>query len=137
MTGAKPMPDPSPVSRVFWEKAAAGELWLQQCQDCQKFIFYPRAICPHCLSINLAWTPSKGRGRVYTFTVVYRSDLPGFETELPYICAIVELEEGPRMSSNIINCPVGEVRIDMPVEVVFEKITPEISLPKFQPRKTV
>ncbi|MCR4400151.1 MAG: Zn-ribbon domain-containing OB-fold protein [Syntrophomonadaceae bacterium] len=133
MKTERPLPQPSPVSRVFWEKAAQGELWLQKCQHCQRFIFYPRAVCPGCLGEELEWQPVSGRGRVYSFTVVHRTDLPGFADELPYVYAIIELEEGPRMISNVTGCPVDQVSIGMPVQVSFEEVAEGIRLPRFRP----
>lgn len=135
MMEKRPVPKTSPVSEFFWEKAAKGELWLQKCQNCSQFIFYPRVVCPHCFSDKLEWTPASGKGKIYTYTVVYRTDLDAFTDKLPYIYAIVELEEGLRMSANIINCPLDKVRIDLPVEVVFEEIAPGLRLPQFQPHR--
>lgn len=129
----RPIPKASPVSRFYWEKAAEGELWLQKCQECSKFIFYPRVICPQCFGDKLEWVPASGKGKVYTYTVIYRTDLAAFAHKLPYIYAIVELDEGPRMSANVINCPADEVHVGLPVEVVFEEIEPGVKLPQFQP----
>lgn len=134
MSIERPLPEPSAISQMFWQKALEGQLWLQYCKECSRFIFYPRVICPHCFSTGLEWKPVSGQGVVYTFTVVYRTDLPGFEEQIPYIYAVVELEEGPRMTTNIINCSIDEVYIGMPVEVVFKELTADISLPCFQPR---
>ena len=76
---------------------------------------------------------ASGRATVYSFTVTHQNQAPGFREELPYVLALVELEEGPRLMTNVVDCAPAEVRIGMPVEVVFEDCTPEITLPKFRP----
>ncbi|GBD12944.1 hypothetical protein HRbin24_00965 [bacterium HR24] len=131
----KPLPQPTETSRPFWEGARRGELRLQRCRSCGEYVFYPRSLCPHCLSPELGWTTASGRGHVYTYTVVRRPAHPGFRDEVPYVLAIVELEEGPRLTTNIVGVAPEEVRIGMPVEAVFEPATEEITLVKFRPRK--
>ncbi len=135
MTGEyrKPLPRPIQTTRPFWEGAKAHELRLQRCRACGEHIFYPRVLCPHCLSEDLEWVRASGRGRVYTYTVVRRPAHPAFKDDVPYVLAIVELEEGPRLTTNIVGVPPEEVHIGMPVEVVFEDVTDEVSLPKFRP----
>jgi hypothetical protein len=96
--------------------------------------FYPRAVCPSCLSSATEWVRARGRGTVYSFTVTHQSQAPGFRGELPYVLAIVELDEGPRLMTNIVGCAPDAVRIGLPVEVVFEDVTPEVTLAKFRPR---
>jgi uncharacterized OB-fold protein len=86
-----------------------------------------------CLSSEAIWERASGRGTVYTFTVTHQNQAPGFRDELPYVFAIVELAEGVRIVTNVVGCPPDAVRIGMPVEVVFEDVTPEITLPKFRP----
>jgi uncharacterized OB-fold protein len=130
---AKPVPHPSSVSRPFWDGLRARELHLQRCTDCRRLVVYPRAACPYCLSERLDWTLASGRGRVYSFTIVRRAMNPGFQEDVPYVYAIVELEEGPRVTTNVINCPPEAVRVDMPVKAVYDDITPEATLLKFEP----
>ena len=132
----KPLPYVDEESRSFWEGAKRHELCLQKCQDCGKFHFYPRSICPHCFSYNTEWTRVSGRGKVYSFTVAHKTGLPAFQQDVPYNIAIIELEEGVRMMSNIVECRNEDLSIDMPVEVVFDDVTPEITLPKFRPRRS-
>lgn len=134
MMTEKLLPVIDPESRFFWEMCAQQKLMIQQCEDCGKHVFYPRSICPHCMSDRLRWVESSGRGRVYSYTVARRPGGPGFEKEVPYIVAIIELEEGVRMMSTIVDIPIEEVRCGMPVQVVFEKLTEEITLPKFAAR---
>ncbi len=130
----KPVPTMSADTKPFWEGCKRHELLLQWCRDCQKYQFFPRAICSHCWGQDLEWRKSSGRGKVYTYTVVHQNKAPGFRDEVPYVLAYVELEEEVRLLTNIVGCGPQEVRIDMPVEVVFEDATPTVSIPKFRPR---
>jgi uncharacterized OB-fold protein len=132
MAYSKPVPVPSEESKPFWEAARKGQLQLQHCLGCGAYRFPPSVLCPECSSTSFCWTQVSGRGKVYSFVVFHRAYHPGFAEELPYAVACIELEEGPRVLSNIVGIPAGQVRCDMPVEVVFEEITPEISLPKFR-----
>lgn len=119
-------------SRGYWEALARHELYFQRCRDCGKKRFYPRAVCPNCLSSATEWVRASGRGTVYSFTVTHQNQAPGFREELPYVLAIVELEEGVRMMTNVVGCAPDRVRIGMAVEVVFEGATAEITLAKFR-----
>ena len=127
---AKPLPKPSPMSEPFWEAARRHELWLQRCTDCGQFVFYPRPQCPNCWSAKLEWKPASGRGKIYSYTVVRRPTHRAF-TE-PYVLAIVELEEGVRMTTNIVAAP-EQVRVGMGVNVLFDDVTPDRTLVKFKP----
>ena len=129
----KPLPRIDEESRGWWEALARHELFLQRCRGCGTLRFYPRALCPACLSDATEWLRASGRGTVYSFTVTHQNQAPGFREELPYVLAIVELAEGVRLMTNITGCPPEGVRIGMPVEVVFDDMTPEITLPKFRP----
>lgn len=129
----KPLPNTTVWSAPFWEGCKRGELLIQKCQDCGTFIFYPKMYCTNCLSSNLEWTKASGKGKVYTHMTVYGFQPTEFSEDVPYVVAVVLLEEGVRMMSNIINCGTEEVSCNMPVEVVFEKATKEFTLPKFQP----
>lgn len=129
----KPLPRIDEESRGYWEALARHELYLQRCRACGTLRFYPRALCPSCLSDATEWVRASGRGTVYSFTVTYQNQAPGFREEVPYVLAIVELAEGPRLMTNVVGSSPEQVRIGMPVEVVFEDVTPEITLPKFRP----
>ena len=131
-TSKKPVPRPDEESRWFWEACARHELYLQRCRNCGTLRFYPRALCPKCLSAATDYLRASGRGTVYTFTVTYQNQAPGFREELPYVLAWVELDEGPRLLTNVIGCAPDEVRIGMPVEVEFEDVGEAIALPKFR-----
>ncbi len=129
----KPLPRIDEESKGFWEGCRRHQLYVQKCRDCGAYRYYPRALCPGCLSDNTEWVLSSGRGTVYTFTVTYQNLAPGFRDSLPYVMAYVELEEGVRLLTNIVDCPPEQVKIGMPVEVVFDDVTPEVTLPKFKP----
>ena len=133
---AKPLPIPDPVTRPFWDSVKAHAIQLQRCGACQRFVFYPRAVCPGCLGA-LTWTPVSGRGVVHGFTIPHRHVNPAFGKGVPYVVALIELEEGVRMLSNLIEVdPTPEtVRVGMPVEIVYDDVTPEVTLPKFRPRQ--
>lgn len=135
----KPLPEITPVTRPFWEAAANGKLVMQRCNDCQSWVWCPRPACVECGSEKLVWAPVSGRGSVFAFTVIREvigRALRGFEKDIPYVTAWIELEEGPRICSNVIGCPIDKVKIDMEVDVIFEKAGPEIFLPKFKPRSS-
>lgn len=127
----KPLPKPSPTSRPYWEAAKKHELRLQRCGACAKFIYYPRPRCPHCFSDQLRWEPVSGRGTLYSYTVVYRASTRSF-ADAPYVLAIVELAEGPRMTTNIVAEP-EKLKVGMPVQVYFDDVTPANTLVKFKP----
>jgi hypothetical protein len=129
----KPLPRVDEESRGYWEGLARHELWVQRCRDCAAVRYPPRALCPTCLSAATDWVRASGRGTVYSFTVTHQNHAPGFRDEVPYVLAFVELEEGPRLMTNIVGCAPDAVRIGMPVVVVFDDVTPEITLVKFRP----
>lgn len=129
----KHLPRIDEESRGWWEALARHELYFQRCRDCGTKRLYPRAVCPVCLSSRVEWVQASGQGTVYSFTVTHQNQAPGFREELPYALAVVELAEGPRLMTNVVGCAPDAVRIGMAVEVVFEDVTPEITLPKFRP----
>lgn len=129
----KPLPAPSAVSAPFWDGLKSGHLRLQRCAECQSYVFYPRSVCPHCLSERLEWANAGGRGKVYSYTIVRRAMNPWFADDVPYVFAIVELAEGPRVTTNIVNCAPDDVRVDMPVKATYDNVTPETALLKFEP----
>ena len=120
--------------RIYWEKLNSGQLWLQFCPHCQKFIFYPRESCPSCLLPLLEWRPVSGQGRIYSYTIVYVSALPEFQAEVPYIYALVELSEGIRMATNLIDCALDQIRIDLPVTLTTIVKEGKV-LPVFRPNQ--
>lgn len=129
----KPLPAPDPATSEYWEGAKHGELRLPKCRDCGKFHFYPRTLCPHCGSVNLEWKNCSGRGVVYSYTVVHRAPSPAFEADVPYVVAVIVLEEGPHLMSSIINVPVDRVRVGENVRVTFRSAGPgDEMLPMFE-----
>ena len=130
---AKPLPRIDEESKGFWEGCQRRELYLQRCRACGTVRHYPRALCPNCLSDRTERMRASGKGTVYTFTVTHQNQSPGFRDGLPYVMAYIELAEGVRMLTNIVDCAPDAVRIGMPVEVVFDDVTPAVTLPKFRP----
>ncbi|MEW6264070.1 MAG: Zn-ribbon domain-containing OB-fold protein [Thermodesulfobacteriota bacterium] len=131
----KPLPLITALSKVFYDACRENKLLYQRCADCGEIVFYPKALCSNCLGRNLTWRESKGRGRIHTFTVTYDFAPPEFAGSTPYALAIVKMEEGFRLMSNIVDCDFDRIVCEMPVEVVFDPVTPEITLPKFRPVK--
>lgn len=132
-TPPKPRPEASAWSRPFWNAAREHQLLLQRCGDCRKWIFYPRIACPHCGSDALGWQPSSGRGTIYSFTVVENNAPSAFAADVPYVVAVIRLEEGVQMLSNIVDCDPAALGCDQPVEVVFRRLDDEYTLPCFRP----
>ena len=133
----KPLPGITSLTRPFWEAAKGGTLTVQRCAACGAFVWCPRPRCTECGADRLEWTPVSGRGTVYSFTVIrqitQRSG-DGFAGEIPYVVAWIDLEEGPRLCSNVVGCPADAVAIGMAVEVIFEEGGKDLWLPKFRPR---
>jgi hypothetical protein len=128
------VPAPTPESKPFWDGTKQGRLKIQLCTDCHQYYFYPRPVCRYCMSRNVEWRTVSGRGRLHTFTVNYRTGRAS-PFEGPFVIAIVELEEGARLMTNLIGVEPNpaKLRCGIPVEVVFEPITEEITLPRFRP----
>nr|WP_294529508.1 Zn-ribbon domain-containing OB-fold protein [uncultured Rhodopila sp.] len=133
-TPGRALPQPTPETQHFWDGAKAGDLLLQRCDDCSKVYFPPRPFCPSCASRRVSVAKASGKATLYSY-VIHHRPVPGFTP--PYAIAVVELEEGPRMMTNIVDCPQTPeaLVLDMPLEVVFEPQTDSISLPLFRPAK--
>ena len=125
------IPETSKISQPFWDSCKAGAMTIQKCEDCGHYAYYPVYICPECTSRKLAWTPVSGRGTVYTYTA---ADSSIFGNE-PIIVALVELEEGAMMMSNIINAEPGEVGIGTAVTLTYQPISDDFTLPVFEVAK--
>lgn len=132
-TATKPIPHPAPESEPYWEAAKQHRLELPRCNACQKFWFPPSQTCPHCLSADFAWAPVSGRGKIFSFVVYHRVYHPAFEQDVPYAVALVELDEGPRLLTNIVGVPPEKVTCEMPVKVVFDDVAEGVTIPKFTP----
>ncbi len=130
----RPLPQPTPETKHFWEGTQAGEIRLQRCDDCAKVYFPPRPFCPGCASRKVSVFKASGKARLYSY-VIHHRPAPGFTP--PYAIAVVELEEGPRMMTNIVGCPQTPeaLPLDMALEPAFEKMNDEITLPLFRPAK--
>jgi uncharacterized OB-fold protein len=126
---------PQPESDYYWEKCKAHELWLRHCKSCDTSYFYPRDICPECFSRDTDWIQSSGKGIVHTFCIVHRGPTPAFRDKVPYVPAVVELEEGARIVTNLVEVEPDPavIKVGMAVEVVFEDLDDKISLPNFRP----
>src|ERR1700759_2046783 len=131
-TRARPVP--TPETRHFWDGTAAGELRLQRCDDCSTAYFPPRPFCPSCASRNVSVFKASGNATLYSY-VIHHRPVPGFTP--PYAIAVVELAEGPRMMTNIVNCAQTPeaLQLDMKLEVVFEPQNDSVTLPLFRPAK--
>ncbi|MEK9724037.1 MAG: Zn-ribbon domain-containing OB-fold protein [Rhodospirillaceae bacterium] len=120
MTDAKPEPVASADSQFYWQAAAEGRLVLQQCAHCGHLDFMPRHVCPQCWSENRTWVDAAGTGTVHSFSVVHRAPLPAFRADVPYVVALIELAEGPRMLTNIVGDNALSVEIGSAVTLCFE-----------------
>ena len=130
---AKPLPKLTKLNRPFFEGAKQGELRLQRCDDCGHYWFPPSSNCPRCLSTTWQWTKASGRGIVWSWIVMHQRYFAAFEADLPYNVAFIELEEGPRLMSTLVDVAPDAIRCDLPVQVTFEDATDEIAVPKFRP----
>jgi uncharacterized OB-fold protein len=129
-----PTPAINPETKPYWDATVEGRLILRRCNDCQGVIWYPRAICPECWSSNTEWIDASGRGTIYTYTVNYRGEGP-YRDAAPFVLAYVELEEGPRIMTNILTDDFSKLAIGAAVEVVFAPTSEgEAALPRFQLR---
>ncbi|MDY6892656.1 MAG: Zn-ribbon domain-containing OB-fold protein [Chloroflexota bacterium] len=132
----KPLPIlDDPTSAEYWAGLKRHELLIQRCKKCNHHQFYPRVVCAKCLSTNLEFVQASGKGRVHTYTVIHQAQHPAFAADVPYVYAIIELAEGPKVNSNVVECNPDDVVCDMLVEAVFDDVTPEVTLVKFKPAK--
>ena len=130
----RPVPQPiTPEARPYWDGAREGKLMLPKCQTCGKAFFYPRVMCPFCSSRDIAWIQASGRGTLYSFEIAHQILNKAFKVKPPVILAMVELEEGPRVMTNLVDCEPSDVRIGMALEVAFRELTPEVTAPVFRP----
>lgn len=129
----KPLPLITALSRVFYDGCKEGKLLYQKCSDCGEVIFYPKMLCSNCMGHNLEWVPSTGRGKIFSFTIGYEMVPTEFARDTPFVLATVILEEGFTILTNIVECDHDQLVCDMPVEVIFDPVTPEITLPRFKP----
>jgi uncharacterized OB-fold protein len=129
----KPLPTPSAESQPYWDGLREGKLLMQHCDSCQRLQFYPRTGCRHCGGTDLSWQEMSGRGHVYSFTVIHRAPFAAFADDVPYVYAIVELEEGPRLVTTIETDDLDSVRIDLPVLAHYDAVSDAVTLLRFVP----
>lgn len=134
MSGSEFLPKPAPtdLSAPFWRSGLDGVLRLQRCEQCGHIRYPLSTICPECLEANHTWTALSGRGSVQTFVTFERAYDPSWADAVPYVVALIELEEGPVMLSNVIGTPADQVRVGQHVEIVYERISAEAALPQFR-----
>jgi len=128
----KPLPELEGFTKDFYEGCQRGELLFQCCGGCGSWRHVPRELCAECGSWDWEWKASSGRGKVFTWTVVTRALHPAFAEDVPLAAVVVELEEGVRLLSQIIDCSPDELEMEMPVEVTFEPVSNDVTLPKFR-----
>ncbi|HEV3450020.1 MAG TPA: Zn-ribbon domain-containing OB-fold protein [Acidimicrobiia bacterium] len=120
-------------TRPYWDAARAGRLLVKRCADCGAAHFYPRPFCPRCWSSAVSWEEASGRAVLYTWSVVHHNDLPPFSDRLPYVAAVVDLAEGPRMMTNVVDCDEDQLRVGMPLQVAYREIAEHVTIPVFVP----
>ena len=125
----KPLPEPSPDTKPFWDGLNQGKLLLQTCSDCGKGRHYPRPVCPYCYSMNHRWVPASCCGTVHSWTVAHHPFHPGFKPDLPYTLVTVDLEEGVRLNAQARGLDAKDLRIGLPVKIVFELAAKDLTLP--------
>jgi uncharacterized protein len=133
MAHERELPAVEDETRPYWEAAKQGRLLIKRCNACNTVHHYPRPFCPSCWSEDVEWQEASGRGTVYTYSIVYRNDLAPFDSWGEYVPAIVQLEEGPRLMTKLVDCPPDELAVGMPVEVTFRELTNEWAAPDFRP----
>jgi hypothetical protein len=129
----KPLPIPSAESKPYWDGLRERKLMMPRCDDCKGWWFPPSLLCPHCNSKAWSWTQTSGRARIFSYVVYHRVYHPAFAQEVPYAVAVIELDEGPRMISNVIDIAPDKLECDMRVEVAYQPVTDAITLAKFRP----
>lgn len=132
----RPVPYPSPETQPYWDGCKRHELMLPYCAGCEAFFFYPRQFCPTCFSWEIEWRTCSGKGTLHTFAIQFRAQMPGMKA--PYVTAVVQLDEGPRLMTNLVEVEPAlleqpeNIRCGVPVEVVWEDVNDEIALPMFR-----
>lgn len=129
----KPVPQPDDVSQPFFDGARRGVLMIQRCTGCGAFLAPGSRLCTECLDESLEWVEAGGRGTLFTYAIMYQRYHPAFYDEIPYNIAVVELDEGPRLNTNIVGIANDDLRVGLPVVVTFEAMSDGVSVPKFRP----
>lgn len=129
----KPIPVATRWSKYYWESANQNKFVIQKCKDCGEYNFMPRMVCPNCFSDQLEWVEAAGKGKVYSYSIVLNNAPTAFASDVPFVLAIIQLAEGPKMVSNIIDVDFEKIQCDMDVEITFERLNEDINLPKWKP----
>lgn len=129
----KPLPTPRPESAPFWAGLLEEEIRLQRCDSCARVQFYPRPACRYCGATELTWETVSGRAEVYTYTIIHRAPFEAFADDVPYVLAVAQLEEGPRLVTTIVGVDPDEVRIGMALTPVYDRVSDDIALLRFTP----
>ncbi|MFJ8235701.1 Zn-ribbon domain-containing OB-fold protein [Ureibacillus sp. NPDC094379] len=132
MEHLKIIPRPTNETKVYWEACQQQKLLIQQCKECEHIQFYPRLMCTKCSCREVDWIEACGLAKVLTYTIVHRPILPAYQKVAPYILAVVQLDEGPTMMTNIVNCPLDEIKCDMNVKVMFQQWSDDFLVPVFE-----
>ena len=127
------LPQPDLETQPFWDAAREGRLLIKRCNACARTHFYPRPFCPHCWSQDVEWMDASGRATLYTWSVVHRNDLPPFHERVPYVAAVVDLAEGPRMMTNVVDCEFDRLEVGMALDAVFHPTSDEVTIVQFRP----
>ncbi len=127
------LPTPDAETQPFWDAARDHRLLIRRCRRCGEAHFYPRRFCPDCWSDEVGWEQASGRATLYTWSVVHSNDLPPFAERVPYVAAVVDLAEGPRMMTNVVDCDFDDLTVGMHLDVTFEHRTDDVTLPVFRP----
>ena len=125
------LPSITPLTRPFWDATAQGRLLLPRCNACGQHFFTPEVACTHCFATDWQWVQASGRGTLYSYSIVHKAPAPGFP--VPMVLAVIELEEGPFIFSNLVRCEHDDIRIGMQVQVQFDQVAKDIHLPRFHP----
>ena len=133
MGHGREVPTVEDESRPYWDAAKQGRLLVKRCNACRRVHHYPRPFCPTCWSEDVEWQEVSGLGTVYTYSIVFRNDLEPFSGWGAYVPAVVELDEGPRLMTNVVDCPHDDLAVGMKVRVSFRDLTDEWSAPVFCP----
>ena len=129
---ARPLPETRNAGATFWSKAAEGVLVVPRCSECNRTFWHPRPRCPHCGSERVEWIRGSGKGAIHTFTIVRQSGDPYFKTKVPYAVAMIDLDEGVRIMTNIVDTPLETLAVGMHVEVLFENAGVGVAIPLFR-----
>jgi uncharacterized OB-fold protein len=127
------LPTPEADTIEFWEAAKEGRLLIRHCETCGAYSYYPRPFCPKCWSEQVSWHEASGEASLYTWSVIYANDMAPFRDRVPYVAAIVDLAEGPRMMTNVVECPFEDLAVGMALRVIFQPISDKFTIPVFVP----